>query len=98
MGMQWYSAAQVAKQRGVVTATIIGLIDDCELEAVNVARRGAKRRRWRISDAMLAAFDERRANKTTSAASATLETKSSRRTIQRPTKDFFSTQNAGGSK
>lgn len=97
MGMQWYSAAQVAKQRSVVTATIIGLIDDGELEAVNVARRGANRRRWRISDAMLAAFDERRANKTTSSAAAQAA-KSSRRTIQRPKKDFFSTQNAGGSK
>ncbi len=96
--MEWYSAAQVAKQRGVVTATIIGLIDDAELEAVNVARRGSKRRRFRISSAMLAAFDERRANKPGTAAAATQEAKSSRRTIQRPTKDFFSTQNAGGSK
>ena len=83
--MKWYSAAEAAKIKNVVTATIIGLIDDGDLEAVNVARRGAKRRRWRISEAMLAAFDERRGNKP----AATPEAKSSRRTIQRPTKDYF---------
>jgi len=83
--MQWYSAAQVAKQRGVVTATIIGLIDDGELEAVNVARKGSKRRRFRISDPMLSAFDEKRATKPV----PTSEAKSSRRTITRPVKDYF---------
>ena len=83
--MQWFSAAEVAKQRGLVTATIIGLIDDGALEAVNVARRDSKRRRFRISEAMLAAFDEKRATKP----AATPEAKSSRRTIQRPTKDYF---------
>ena len=83
--MQWYSAAEAAKIKNVVTATIIGLIDDGELEAVNVARKGAKRRRWRISDGMLAAFDERRCNKR----AAETVAKSSRRTIARPTKDFF---------
>ena len=88
--MQWYSAAQVAKQRGVVTATIVGLIDDGELEAVNVARRGSKRRRFRISDGMLSAFDEKRATKP----APTPDAKSSRRTIQRPTKDYFA--NTGG--
>lgn len=61
--MQWFSAKQAAKIRNVATATIIGLIEDGELEAVNVARRGSVRRRWRISEAMLSAFDERRANK-----------------------------------
>jgi hypothetical protein len=82
--MQWYSAAQVAKQRGVVTATIVGLIDDGELEACNVARRDSKRRRFRISEGMLSAFDEKRSVKP----APTPETKSSR-TIQRPTKDYF---------
>ncbi len=89
--MQWYSAAEVAKQRGVVTATIIGLIDDGALEAVNVARRGSKRRRFRISDGMLSAFDEKRATKP----AATPEAKSSRRTIQRPTKDYFAKTGGG---
>ena len=89
--MQWYSAKQAAKIKNVVTATIIGLIDDGDLEAVNVARRGAKRRRWRISEAMLAAFDEKRASKPTQ----TPEAKSSRRTIQRPTKDYFAKSGGG---
>ena len=89
--MKWYSAAEVAKQRGVVTATIIGHIDDGTLEAVNVARRGSKRRRFRISEAMLAAFDEKRATKP----AATPEAKSSRRTIQRPTKDYFAKTGGG---
>jgi hypothetical protein len=86
--MKWYSAKEAATLKNVVTATIIGLIDDGELEAVNVARRGSKRRRFRISEAMLAAFDERRANKPATVAQ---EAKSSRRTIQRPKKDFFAT-------
>ena len=85
--MQWHAAKQAAKIKNVATATIIGLIEDGELEAVNVARRGSVRRRWRISDAMLAAFDERRANKPAAAKAS----KASRRTIQRPTKDYFAT-------
>ena len=91
--MQWHSAKQAAKIKNVATATIIGLIEDGELEAVNVARRGSVRRRWRISDAMLAAFDERRPNKPAAAkASKALKaSKASRRTIQRPTKDYFAT-------
>lgn len=84
--MQWYSAKQAAKLRNVATATILGHIDDGTLEAVNVARRGSKRRRFRISEAMLSAFDEARAHKPATAP----DTKSSRRTITRPTKDFFS--------
>ena len=89
--MKWYSAAEAAKIKNVVTATIIGLIDDGDLEAVNVARRGAKRRRWRISEAMLAAFDEKRVSKPAAAP----EAKSSRRTIQRPTKDYFAKSGGG---
>ncbi len=92
--VKWYSAAEAAKIKNVVTATIIGLIDDGELEAVNVARRGAKRRRWRISEAMLAAFDERRCSKP--AASSDSKPAASRRTIQRPTKDYFA--KTGGAK
>ena len=84
--MQWYSAKQVAKDRGLATATVIGLIDDGLLEAVNVARKGSKRRRFKTNDAMLRDFDERRASKP---APTQAETKSSRRTIQRPVKDYF---------
>jgi len=85
--MQWYSAKQVAKDRGLATATVIGLIDDGLLEAVNVARKGSKRRRFKTNDAMLRDFDERRASKPTPPP----DSKSSRRTIQRPVKDFFAT-------
>jgi hypothetical protein len=90
--MQWYSAKEAARLRNVATATIIGHIDDGELEAVNVARRDSKRRRFRISEAMLAAFDEKRVSRPTTAP----EAKSSRRTIQRPTKDYFA--KTGGAK
>ena len=89
--MQWYSAKQAAKIKNVATATMIGHIEDGELEAVNVARKSSKRRRFRISEAMLAAFDEKRASKPTQ----TPEAKSSRRTIQRPTKDYFASKTGG---
>jgi hypothetical protein len=82
--MQWYSAAQVAKIKNVATATIINHIDDGTLEAVNVARKGSKRRRFRISEGMLSAFDEKRSVRPV----PTSDAKSSR-TIQRPTKDYF---------
>lgn len=85
--MQWYSPKQIAKQRNLSPATIAGLIEDGELEAVNVARRGSVRKCWRSSDSMLSAFDERRCNSKPSPR----ETKRARRTIQRPTKDFFET-------
>jgi len=83
--VKWYSAKQAAKIKNVATATIIGHIDDGTLEAVNVARRGSKRRRFRISEAMLSTFDEKRATKP----APTPEAKSARRTIQRPKKDYF---------
>jgi len=91
--MQWFSPRQIAKQRNLSPATIAGLIEDGELEAVNVARRGSVRKCWRSSEAMLSAFDERRANKP---ATVVKETKSSRRTIAKPVKDFFAT--TGGAK
>ena len=84
--MQWYSATQVAKTLNVATATIIGQIEDGTLGAVNIARATSKRRRWRISEQHIAEFQERRQNKTKPTAA---ESKSSRRTVQRPTHDFF---------
>ena len=89
--MQWYSPKQIAKQRNLSPATIAGLIEDGELEAVNVARRGSVRKCWRSSDAMLSAFDERRCN----SKPAAKESKSSRRTIAKPTKDYFAPSQAG---
>lgn len=89
--MQWFSAAEVARIKKVAKATIAGHIADGTLEAVNIARRGSVRARWRISQAMIDAFDERQCNKPSPTVA---ETKSSRRTIQRPTKDYFA--NVGG--
>ena len=83
--MQWHSQLQAARILSVVPATIAGLIEDGELEAVNVARKSSKRKRYRISDGMLSAFQEKR----TSLKPPAPESKSARRTIARPTKDFF---------
>ena len=84
--MKWYSATQVAKMFDAATATIIGQIEDGTLGAVNIARAKSKRRRWRISEEHIAEFQERRQNKSKPTAA---ESKASRRTIQRPTKDYF---------
>ena len=91
--MKWYSATQVAKMFDAATATIIGQIEDGTLGAVNIARATSKRRRWRISEQHIAEFQQRRQNKTKPTAT---ESKASRRTIQRPTKDYFATP--GGAK
>lgn len=82
---KWYSATHAGKLLNVATATILGLIDDGLLEAVNIARKSSVRKRWRISDQAISDFQERRASKP----AAVPESKSSRRTIQRPVKDFF---------
>ena len=58
--MLWLSAAEVARRWGVVTATVVNHIDDGSLEAVNIARRGAKRRRWRISEKAMSKFEASR--------------------------------------
>lgn len=91
--MQWFSAAQVAKLWGSVTATVISHIDDGTLGAVNIARAKSKRRRWRISEKHLAEFEQSRRNEP---AKETAAKQASRRTIARPTKDFFA--NVGGGK
>lgn len=83
---KWHSATQVAQMRNIAVATVIGLIEDGDLEAVNIARKASKRKRYRVSDGMLSAFDEKRTSKKPE---ATPESKSSRRTIARPTKDYF---------
>ena len=90
--MKWYSAAQVAKIWGSVTATVISRIDDGTLGAINIGRTDGKRRRWRISEKHLADFEAAREN----SKRASQEVKSNRRTIAKPTKDYFAT--TGGAK
>lgn len=90
--MKWYSAAQVAKIWGSVTATVISRIDDGTLCAIHIGRTDGKRRRWRISEKHIADFEAARENPKPAAK----ESKSSRRTIQRPVKDYFAA--AGGGK
>lgn len=89
--MKWYSQKQVAQIMSVVPATVGGLIEDGLLGAVNIARRGSVRKRYRISEKHLAEFEAARENPKPAAK----ESKSSRRTIQRPTKDFFAKSGGG---
>jgi hypothetical protein len=81
-----YSPDYVGKLFGVTKQTVIGWCEDGTMPAVNVARASAKRKRWRMSEEDMATFEERRQNKVKTAAP---ESKSSRRTIRRPTHDFF---------
>ena len=77
---------QVARRLGVSKGTVIGYCEDGSMPAVNVARSTATRKRWRMSEEDIETFENRRANKP---APTQAESKSSRRTIQRPVKDFF---------
>lgn len=52
----YQSPPQIASELGVQPPKIIGWIHSGELHAVNVANRGSKRPRWRISRESLAAF------------------------------------------
>lgn len=61
------------------------------MPAVNVARSTATRKRWRMSEEDIETFENRRKNKVPAAA----QPKSSRRTIARPTKDYFATTGGG---
>ncbi|MDA1232430.1 MAG: helix-turn-helix domain-containing protein, partial [Planctomycetota bacterium] len=58
-----YSPEQVAKLFGVTKGTVIGWCQDGTMPAVNVARASAKRKRWRMSQDDIAAFEARRQNK-----------------------------------
>ena len=81
-----YAPDYVAKLFGVTKGTVIGWCKDGTMPAVNVARASATRERWRMSEDDITRFEERRQNKTKPTAA---ESKSSRRTVQRPTHDFF---------
>ena len=80
-----YGPDWVAKLLGVSKGTVIGWCKDGTMPAVNVARAAAKRARYRMSEEDIETFEQRRGNKP----AATPEAKSSRRTIQRPKKDYF---------
>ena len=79
-----YSPDYVAKLFGVTKGTVIGWCKDGTMPAVNVARASAKRERWRMSEDDIATFESRRHNQVPK----THESKS-RRTVRRPTHDFF---------
>ena len=81
----------VAKLFGVSKGTVIGWCKDGTMPAVNVARASAKRARYRMSEEDIETFNNRRQNKP----APTPEAKSSRRTIQRPTKDYFAKTGGG---
>lgn len=86
-----YGPDWVAKLLGVSKGTVIGYCEDGSMPAVNVARSTATRKRWRMSEGDIETFEQRRGNKP----AATPEAKSSRRTIQRPTKDYFAKTGGG---
>jgi transposase len=53
-----YSVKDIQDRFGVGEQTVLGWIRTGELKAINVSRRaGAKKPRWRITDAALAAFE-----------------------------------------
>jgi transposase len=82
---------QVASRYGVSKGTVITWCESGVMPAVNVASPTAKRKRYRMSDEDMETFDARRANKPPAAK----ESKSSRRTIARPTKDYFAKTGGG---
>ena len=90
--MKWYSATDVAKMFSVAVATMLSHCEDGTIEAVNIARKTSTRRRWRISEKSIAQFEQSRRNEP---AKETSGKPTSRRNIQRPTKDYFANV-AGG--
>ena len=82
-----YSPDYVAKLFGVSKGTVIGWCENGTMPAVNTARDSATRKRWRMSAEDVATFEQRRQNK----GPAAKESKSSRRTIPKPAKDYFAT-------
>ncbi len=84
--MKWYSATQVARLWGSVTATVLARIADGSLEAVNIGKLDAERKTWRISEKAMAAFEQSRKNEPPTPKA---EVKSSRRKIAKPVKDYF---------
>jgi predicted site-specific integrase-resolvase len=86
-----YSPDHVGKLFGVTRQTVINWCEDGTMPAVNVARASATRKRWRMSDEDIAAFEARRANKPDSQQAAS----DRRKSVRRPVKDFFATTGGG---
>lgn len=84
---QRFSPEQVARVFGVTKSTVIAWCESGIMPAVNVAGESSKRKRWRMSVDDIAVFEGRRHNSSPVQAQA----KASRRTVARPTKDFFAT-------
>ena len=92
--MEWHSATAVAKRYDLAVATIIGHIEDGRLGAINVARLGSVRRRYKSSDKHLAEWERAMENPKPSAKEVKAASRP-RRTIQRPPKDFFAAAGGG---
>ena len=87
------SPETVARALGVSRGTVIGWCRSGVLPAVDVSGEGAKRRRWRIAEGDVAAFEQRRGN--ARPADPAGSGRKGARTISRPVKDYLS---AGGAK
>ncbi len=84
---QRFSPEQVARVFGVTKSTVIAWCESGTMPAVNVAGESATRKRWRMSSEDIQVFEGRRHN----SSPVTAQSKSSRRTIARPAKDYFAT-------
>jgi hypothetical protein len=85
-----FDVKAVAERYKVAQSTVCGWIAAGVMPATNVAGPKAKRRRWRISDADVAEFENRRGN--LQPATAEVGRKGAR-TVARPVKDYL--QNGG---
>ncbi|GEM_PF-2541249 len=75
----------VAKRFGVAKATVITWCTNGLMPAVNVASPAAHRKRWRMSDDDIEAFEFRRSNKPVDPPAVA----NGHKRVQRPVKDFF---------
>ena len=58
---RYLSPPAIADRFGVKSETVIGWIKNGELAAINLARQGSLRPRFRVSPAALALFEQKRA-------------------------------------
>jgi excisionase family DNA binding protein len=57
---KWFTPPQIAKQLGVSADKVVGWIRAGEIRAINVAARPGGRPRFRVGEADLIAFEQRR--------------------------------------